>query len=67
MRVQCPDIAIQSLALYAECELLQCSMGSSLVSSARGHVGGHVCAPVCGLSAQCNMWCASVLSECAYI
>ena len=27
----------------------------------------HVCAPVCGLSAQCIMWCASVLPECAYI
>ena len=28
---------------------------------------GHVCAPVCGLSAQCIMWCVSVLPECAYI
>ena len=41
----CPDIATQSPALYAECELLQCSMGSSLVSSARGHVV--TCVPPC--------------------
>ena len=62
----CLDIGSPSPAIHAECELLQCSMGSSLVT-ARGHVASRVCPSVWASvpSVSRVTWCARVLSECA--